>query len=96
MSTTYTHSTQKKDADTIDQSTISPRKFVQLYGEPPAESEMWFRLMELEIKGRRRGEDDVQKEDEGIFDVELDDDLDQRLGVCFEGCEDGEDFELTL
>lgn len=88
------HRAQKEEDDqTIDQSTISPRKFVQLYGEPPIESEMWFRLMELEIKDRHRGED--EEVEAGIFDVELDDDLDQKLGVHFEG-QDVDDFELTL
>jgi len=85
-----------RDEEIPTTSTISPRKFVQLYGEPPVESEMWFRLMELEIKDRHRGETEEHESDEGIFDVELDDDLDQRLGVHFDGVEDGEDFELTL
>jgi len=90
------HTAQKQEDDhPIDQSTISPRKFVQLYGEPPVESDMWSRLMELEIKDRHRGEVEDQEEEAGIFDVELDDDLDQRLGVHF-GQEDTDDFELTL
>ena len=33
----------------VDQSKIHPRDFVKLYGTPPAESEMWFRLKEHEL-----------------------------------------------
>ncbi|KAK5100705.1 hypothetical protein LTR24_000851 [Lithohypha guttulata] len=83
---------KEEDDQTTNQSTISPRKFVQLYGEPPVESDMWFRLMELEIKDRHRGEN--EEVEAGIFDFELDDDLDQRLGVHFDG-QDVDDFELT-
>jgi len=89
------HAAQNQLENRSDQSTISPRKFVQLYGEPPLESEMWFRLMELEVKDRHRGEDREQEQDQGIFDVDLDDDLDQRLGVNF-GLPDEDEFELTL
>jgi len=96
-STTHTHVPPKQD-EKVDPSTISPRKFVQLYGEPPVESDMWFRLLELEIKDRHRREDEEQEQDEGIFHVDMDedDDLDQRLGVHFDGHEDGDEFELTL
>ena len=33
----------------VDQSKIHPRDFVKLYGTPPVESEMWFRLKEHEL-----------------------------------------------
>jgi len=76
-----------------DESHISPRKFVALYGEPPVESDMWLRLKELEIRDRRREEDSkdasIEHED-SLF--ELDEDLDDKLAVMFE--DDADDFEL--
>ena len=77
----------------LDQANISPRKFVQLYGEPPIESEMWFRLMELEIKDRHREEKVVEEEQDRIFELDLDDDLDDKLASQ---SRTEEDFELNL
>lgn len=42
---------QKKPAQKpkVDQSKIHPKEFVRLYGQPPEESKMWFRLKEYEL-----------------------------------------------
>ncbi|KAJ9655210.1 hypothetical protein H2198_005906 [Neophaeococcomyces mojaviensis] len=76
-----------------DQPQVSPRKFVELYGEPPVESEMWFKLKELEIRDRRREDDSKASDDEhedSLFD--LDEELDSKLAVMFD--EDTENFKL--
>lgn len=49
----------------IAQRSIDPKVFVQLYGTPPVESEMWFRLLEKERWERelkRDEEDDLAEE----------------------------------
>ncbi|ETN38454.1 uncharacterized protein HMPREF1541_06489 [Cyphellophora europaea CBS 101466] len=45
---------QKKTAQKpkVDQSQIHPKEFVRLYGQPPEESKMWFRLKEFELLER--------------------------------------------
>lgn len=87
-----------EEAHTPDQSRISPRKFLALYGEPPVESDMWFRLKELQIRDRRREEDTEepsQPKGDELFasDVDMDADVDAKLAVMFE-MEDADDFEL--
>lgn len=72
----------------IDQSKIHPREFVRLYGTPPLESEMWFRLKEHELI------------EESIKDVEGDDLADDLFGADFfpggdEG-DDGDVFQLPM
>lgn len=82
-------------AEGSKQLNLSPLKFVQMYGEPSAESDMWCRLMELEIKDRRRERDDesIGQEEMNIFGLDIDEDLDDKLALHGEG---DEDFELTL
>lgn len=72
----------------IDQSKIHPREFVKLYGTPPMESEMWFRLMEHElIEG-------------SIKDGEGDEPANELFGADFvPGGDEGDDddiFQLPL
>lgn len=83
---------QRPSEHELAQSQISPRKFVELYGEPPVESEMWFRLMALEIKDRHRDDVDRQEED-NIFQLDMDQDLDDKLRMRSHV---EEDFELNL
>lgn len=71
---------------------ISPKKFVEMHGEPSVDSDMWTRLKELEIRDRRR-EDGTELREEAVFDFD-DDELDRRLAFGSAGVDD--DFELTL
>lgn len=50
---------QKKPAQKpkVDQSKIHPKDFVRLYGQPPVESNMWFRLKEYELLEEAEGDD---------------------------------------
>lgn len=41
----------------IDQSKIHPKEFVRLYGQPPQESNMWFRLKEYELLEEGQGDE---------------------------------------
>lgn len=84
-------SSSKEEQD-IDEAVVSPRKFVQLHGEPAPESDIWLRLKELEIRDRRRdGEESL--DEQPIFDFD-DEELDQKLSLGF-GADD-EDFELIM
>jgi hypothetical protein len=72
----------------IDQSNIHPREFVRLYGTPPIESEMWFRLKEHELI------------EESIKDGEGDELADDLFGADFFPCGDEGDnddvFQLPM
>lgn len=71
---------------------ISPKKFVEIHGEPSLDSDMWTRLKELEIRDRRR-DDGTDLHEEPIFDFD-DDELDRRLALG--SADSDEDFELTM
>ena len=77
-------STQTK----VDQSKIHPREFIKLYGTPPVESEMWFRLKEHELI------------EESIKDGEGDELADDLFGTDFfpggDEVDDEDDFQLPM
>lgn len=77
----------------VNQAELSPRKFVELHGEPAVESDMWCRLKELEIRSRTRESEEPSEEHGPILDFD-DAELDSRLALGFGGEQD--DFELTL
>jgi hypothetical protein len=52
----------------IDQSKIHPKDFVRLYGQPPQESSMWFRLKEYELLEEQNADDDLADE---LFDTDF-------------------------
>ena len=52
----------------IDQATIHPRDFRDLYGSPPVESDMWFRLKHYELLEENQHKDNGDIEDE-LFDT---------------------------
>ena len=83
----------KTYAEITDPSQLSPRKFVELYGQPPAESEMWFRLMDVEIRERQRNSGEAQVH-QSLFGSSDDWELDERL-AALTSMDDG-DFELEL
>ena len=72
----------------VDQSKIHPKDFVRLYGTPPVESEMWFRLKEYELIEER------------IKESEDDDLADDLFGANFfpgdEEADDEGDFQLPM
>jgi hypothetical protein len=53
----------------MDQSSIHPKDFVRLYGTPPVESEMWFRLKEHELIEERIKESEDHEPADEIFDT---------------------------
>ncbi|KAK6369580.1 hypothetical protein LTS17_009486 [Exophiala oligosperma] len=70
----------------IDQSKIHPKDFRDLYGSPPIESDMWFRLKEYELL-----------EKDGSMDADLVDDLFEPDFFPFENSKlDDEDFQLPM
>lgn len=71
---------------------VSPKRFVEIYGEPVVDSDMWTRLKELEIRDRRR-DDGAYTSEEPLFDFD-DEELDRKLASGFGDLDD--DFELTL
>lgn len=75
-----------ESTNSVDVTNMSPQKFLDVHGEPAVGSELWYQLLDLEIKDRHRGDDDVREE--GIFDRDLDDKL--RLP------DGGDDFVLEL
>lgn len=81
-----------REEQEIDETVVSPRKFVQLHGLPTPESDDWVRLKESEIRDRRRNAEGPPNE-QPIFDFD-NEELDQKLAFGF-GADDG-DFELTL
>ena len=57
----YTMPTQLQ---TVDQRSIHPARFLELYGEPPIESEMWFRLQDhRRLEQSFRDEEDKELSD---------------------------------
>jgi hypothetical protein len=71
----------------IDQSKIHPKDFRDLYGSPPIESDMWFRLKAYELL-EKDGPDDEH---------DLTDDLFEPDFFPFENSKlDDEDFQLPM
>ena len=60
-------------------------EFVEVYGEPPADSELWFRLLQKRIARQRDAEED---QDEDLFSFDMDN---LRMGL-----EDEDNFQLPL
>jgi hypothetical protein len=54
----------------IDQSSIHPRDFRDLYGSPPVESDMWFRLKRYELLEEDLAKDNDDVED-GLFGTDF-------------------------
>lgn len=78
-------SSVKKPAK-VDQSKIHPKDFRDLYGYPPIESDMWFRLKEYEL---------LEKDES--MDADLVDDLFEPDFFPFENSRlDDEDFQLPM
>lgn len=67
------HSTSKTPVSTamakIDQSSTHPTDFVRLYGTPPVDSEMWFRLKEHELIEERIKENGGDELAGDLFDA---------------------------
>ena len=71
----------------IDQATIHPRDFRDLYGSPPAESDMWFRLKKYELLEEDLAKDENDAE-EDLFDSDF---------FPFDNAKlDDEDFQLPM
>ena len=72
----------------IDQSKIHPKDFVRLYGQPPQESNMWFRLKEYELLEREAEGDKLADE---LFDTDF-------FGMDEEEaeCEEEDVFQLPM
>ena len=84
------HNRASKDPSTAtskaDQNSIDPERFVKLYGDPPVDSEMWFRLQEKRRLRRQVDEDDADPLVDDLFTMDslaLNDD-------------DDEDFQLSI
>jgi hypothetical protein len=78
------HSTTKPK---VDQSTIHPKDFVLRYGQPPAESNMWFRLKEFELLEQEEGADQLGDD---LFDNEI-------FPIGIDGLSDDEEvFQLPM
>ena len=81
-----TVSSKPKLPTKIDQSQIHPETFVELYGQPPVESDMWFRLREHQLLADRL---------EGDEQHDLADDL-FETNFFPTGGEDDELFQLAM
>jgi len=55
----------------IDQSKVHPEDFKNLYGEPPVESDMWFRLREHESLEESIKEDEADELADNLFDTDF-------------------------
>lgn len=72
----------------VEQAKIHPRDFRDLYGSPPAESDMWFRLKNYELLER-----DISNDN----DDDITDDLFENDFFPFENSKlDDEDFQLPM
>lgn len=72
----------------IDQSKMHPKRFVELYGEPPVESDMWFRLREFEL---------LEEKIDGLEGEEVGDPLfDTDVFPLGGNTHDEEDFQLPV
>ncbi|KIX00146.1 uncharacterized protein Z518_10283 [Rhinocladiella mackenziei CBS 650.93] len=72
----------------IDQASIHPKDFRDLYGSPPVESDMWFRLKQHELL-----EEDISKGDEN----DVADELFEADFFPFENSKlDDDDFQLPM
>lgn len=83
---------QKKSAPaatTVHQSKIHPKDFVRLYGQPPVESNMWFRLKEFELL------EEEMKEEQDELSQEL---FDTNFFSCGREYDDDDDevFQLPM
>lgn len=81
--------TTNTSAVKMDQNDIHPRDFVRLYGQPPVESRMWFRLKEYEWITRKP--DDGEDESDPTEDLFHIDDL--NFGI---NDENEEVFQLPM
>lgn len=86
------HMRQKKSAPaatTVHQSKIHPKDFVRLYGQPPVESNMWFRLKEFELL------EEEMKEEQDELSQEL---FDTNFFSCGREYDDDDDevFQLPM
>lgn len=72
----------------IDQSRIHPRDFRDLYGSPPEESDMWFRLKEYELLEETIAKDDAQGLADDLFEADFFPFDNSKL--------DDEDFQLPM
>ncbi len=71
----------------IEQASIHPRDFLDLYGSPPEESDMWFRLKKYELL-----EQDLAKDTDGDEEDLFGNDL-----FPFDNTKlDDEDFQLPM
>ena len=71
----------------IDQSSIHPRDFRDLYGSPPVESDMWFRLKQYELIEEDLAKNDDNSE-EALFGTNY---------ILFDDAKlDDEDFQLPM
>ena len=72
----------------VHQGTIHPRDFRDLYGSPPEESDMWFRLKHYELLEKDLAEDEA---------ASMDDDLSDADFFPFDNVKlDDEDFQLPM
>ena len=69
-----------------DQNEIDPERFVELYGDPPVDSEMWFRLQEKRRLRRQVDEDDTDPLVDDLFTID---------GLSLDNNDD-EDFQLSI
>ena len=72
----------------VDQSKIHPRDFRDLYGSPPAESDMWFRLKNYELLEKDISKDEDDSLAHELFETDF---------FPFENSKlDDEDFQLPM
>ncbi|KAK4941346.1 hypothetical protein LTR10_018756 [Elasticomyces elasticus] len=72
----------------VDQSKINPKDFREMYGTPPVESDMWFRLRAYELledEVAKDGDDDIS---DGLFEADIFPFDNSKL--------DDEDFQLPM
>ena len=75
-------------APKVDQSQIHPRDFRDLYGSPPEESDMWFRLKNYELLEEEISRDDGNHVADDLFETDF---------FPFENSKlDDEDFQLPM
>ena len=72
----------------VDQASIHPRDFRDLYGSPPEESDMWFRLKHYELLEKDLAKGDAGNSEEDLFDADFFPFDNARL--------DDEDFQLPM
>ncbi|KAL9616470.1 MAG: hypothetical protein Q9160_008665 [Pyrenula sp. 1 TL-2023] len=99
-STTTPRQASRKPEEPIDQSTICPRSFRQLYGDPPMGSTMWYRVQMVESgAGLFGGKEEVEGEEgSGDGDGDGGDGLELELGLNMglDGWDEEEVFQLKM